>query len=83
MAPVGVPFTNHCRTGVDPGFPKLAVKVTGIPSQTEVAGVLIDMDAVCGWRTDMVIELEFTGLISGQVTPEVSTHVTTSALAGK
>ncbi len=82
LLPATDPFTFHRYTGVNPPFVGTAVKVTEEPTQTVVAGVEIITLTGSNGLTIMVIVLEMAGLISVQVSLDVSSHVTRSLLAG-
>ena len=77
------PLTFHCQAGVVPPFTGVAVKVTEVPAQIELADSEIVTPAVNTGFTVMVTVLEVAGDPDKQgVALEVSTQVMISLLAG-
>ena len=72
---MAVPFKNHWYTGVVPPLTGVAVKVTGVPSQTGSANSTIETLTGSNGLTVMVSVLEVAGFPEVQVSPEARTQV--------
>jgi hypothetical protein len=68
--------------GVDPPFVGVAVYVTDVPEQTEVAEAAIETDTGNNGLTVIVMAFDVAGFPEGQVAFDVRTQVTTSPLTG-
>ena len=75
--PTDTPLTNHAYTGVAPPLTAVAVKVTGVLSQTVPAGEAA-MLMLTGWRgaTSITTVFDVAGLPEAQVAFDVTTHAT-------
>ena len=83
MVPAFDPLTFHCQAGVVPPLTGVAVKVTKVPAQMELADSEIDTPAVKTGLTVIVTVLEVAGDPDMQgIAFEVSMQVIRSLLAG-
>ena len=80
--PAFEPLTFHCQAGVDPPLTGVAVKVTEVPAQTELADSEIDTPAVKTGLTVILTVFDVAGLPVMQDRLDVIITYTWSPLAG-
>jgi hypothetical protein len=68
--------------GFDPALVAVAVKVTNVPVHTGFAEATIEIPTGIMADTAMVIALEVWGLLTGHGSPDATSHLTMSLLAG-
>ena len=71
LRPTLPPFTFHWYAGDDPPFDGIALKITCVFEQDGFVSVVMVTDTAWTGRTVIVIEFEFTGLVTGQGTEDV------------
>ena len=76
-------LTFHWNAGADPPLTGVAVKVTGVPIQTDPVGFapIVTPTGIAG-VTLMITEFEVAGLLVVQLATDVTMHVTASLFDG-